>query len=68
MNFTHFHEIFLHQGIAHCNRPNGHNYANTEKQDWKELSWRNNVYNAKINKGIRLKHGYAIEYTYFQCI
>ena len=31
MNFTHFHEIFLHQVFIHCNRPNGSKYANTEK-------------------------------------
>jgi len=31
MNFTHFHEIFLHQVFIHCNRPNGSKYANTDK-------------------------------------
>ena len=31
MNFTHFHEIFLHQVCIHCNRPNGSNYATTDK-------------------------------------
>ena len=35
-------------------------------QDWTELSWRNNVYNAKVNIRTRLEHGFAIEYTYFQ--
>ena len=31
MNFTHFHELFLHQVLCHCNRPNGPKYANTEE-------------------------------------
>ena len=31
MNFTHFHELFLHQVFCHCNRPIGPKYANTEK-------------------------------------
>ena len=66
MNFTHFHENILQQGRFNCNRPNGPKYANTEKQDWTELSLRNNIYNAKVNIGTRLEHGFAIEYTYFQ--
>ena len=37
-----------------------------KKQDWTELSLRNNVYNAKLSLKTRLKHGCAIEYTYFQ--
>ena len=36
MNFTHFHENFLHHEYCHCNRPNGPMYAN-------------NVYNAKFS-------------------
>ena len=35
------------------------------KQDWTELSWHNNVYNAKFSLITRLEHGYAVEYTYF---
>ena len=34
-----------------------------KKQDWTELSLRNNVYNAKLSLKPRLKHGFAIEYT-----
>ena len=36
-----------------------------KKQDWTELSWRNNVYNAKVNIGTHVEHGFAIEYGYF---
>ena len=49
MNFTQFHEIFLHQVVFNCTRPNEPKYATTEKTDWTEFSWRNNVYNAKFN-------------------
>ena len=31
MNFSHFHEIFLHQVCCQCNWPNGPKYANNEK-------------------------------------
>ena len=33
MNFTHFHELFLHQVFSHCNRPIGPKYARTEKNN-----------------------------------
>ena len=33
MNFTHFHELFLHQVFCHCNRPIGPKYARTEKNN-----------------------------------
>ena len=36
------------------------------KQDWTELSWRYNVYNAKLSLRTRLEYDFAIEYTYFQ--
>ena len=36
------------------------------RQDWTQLSLRNNVYNAKLNVTTRLEHGFAIDYTYFQ--
>ena len=36
-----------------------------KKQDWTELSWRNNVHNAKVNIGTHVEHGFAIEYGYF---
>ena len=36
------------------------------KQEWTELSWRNNVYNVNCSVKIRVEHGFAIEYTYFQ--
>ena len=39
-----------------------------EKQDWTEFSRRNTVYNAKFNVKLRLEHGCAIEYTYFQWV
>ena len=35
------------------------------KQEWTELLWRSNVYNAKFSLKSRLEHGGAIEYTYF---
>ena len=35
-------------------------------QDLAEVSWQNNVYNAKFNVNIRLEHAYPIEWTYFQ--
>ena len=35
-------------------------------QNWTELSWRNNVYNVNFSAKLRLEHGFAIEYTYFQ--
>ena len=65
MNFTHFYEVFLQQGLFNCTRSNGPKYATTEKQDWTELSWRNKVYNAKVNIGTHVEHGFAIEYGYF---
>ena len=66
MNFTHFHQIFLQQGIFHCSRSNRVSMQTLKKQDWTELSLRNNVYNAKLTLKTRLKHGFAIDYTYFQ--
>ena len=30
-----------------------------------ELSWANNVYNTECSVEPRVKHGFAIEYTYF---
>ena len=65
MNCTHFHEIFLQKVLFHCNWPNGTRYANTEKKDWTEFSWRDNVYNAKFNVKTCLEHAYPIEGTYF---
>ena len=38
MKFTHFYEIVLQQGLFNCNWSNGPKYANTENQDWTELS------------------------------
>ena len=35
-------------------------------QDWTEVSWRNNVYNAKFSVETCLEHVYPIEGTYFQ--
>ena len=66
MNFIHFHEMFLQQVFFHCNRPIGHKYAHNEKTRRTEVSWRNNVYNAKYNVKTRLEHCFAIEYTYCQ--
>ena len=40
--------------MFHCNWTNATRYANTEKQDWTEFSWRNNVNDAKFNVIIRL--------------
>ena len=64
MNFTHFHEIFLQQGCFHFNRANWPKYANTEKARLDRVSLRTNVYNAKVNIGTHLKHGFAIENGY----
>ena len=33
-------------------------------QDLAEVSWQNNVYNAKFNVNIRLEHAYPIEWPY----
>ena len=32
-------------------------------QNWTEVSWRNNVYNANVNVKIRLDYCVSIEYT-----
>ena len=56
MNFTHFYEMILHLGICHCSRSNGPKYANTETQDWTELSLQNNVYIAKFSVNALLEH------------
>ena len=37
-----------------------------KKQEWTEVSWRNNGYNAKVSVEPRLDHVFAIEYKYFQ--
>ena len=37
-----------------------------KKQEWTEDSWPNNAYNAKFSVETRLRHGFAIEYTYLQ--
>ena len=37
-----------------------------KKQEWTEMSWRNNEYNAKFNIETRLEHGFSVECTYFQ--
>ena len=37
-----------------------------KKKDWTEISWQNNVYNAKFSAETRLEHGFAKEYSYFQ--
>ena len=66
MNFTQFYEIFLQQGCLHYNWSNSPKYASTEKQDWTELSLRNNGYNARFSRKSRLEHGFAIEFTHFQ--
>ena len=57
MNFTHFHENILQQGLFNCNRPNGLSMQTLKKQDWTELSLRNNVYKAKLSVKTRLEYG-----------
>ena len=37
-----------------------------KKQEWTEISRRNNVYNSKFSVETRLEHGFAIENKYFQ--
>ena len=37
-----------------------------KKQEWTEIAWRNNLYNAKFIAERRFEHGFAIDYTYFQ--
>ena len=37
-----------------------------KKQDLTDLSWQNNAYNDNFSVKTRLKHGFAIDYTYFQ--
>ena len=38
-------------------------YGNTEKPEWTEFSWQNNVYNVKFSVETRLEHCFSIEYT-----
>ena len=66
MNFTQFYELFLQKVVFHCTRPNATRYATLKTQDWTEVSWRNNVYNAKFSVQPCLEHAYPIEGTYFQ--
>ena len=66
MNFTHFHQIFLQQGIFIVAGLIGVSKQTLKKHDWTELSLRNTAYNAKLSLKTRLKHGFAIDYTYFQ--
>ena len=50
MNFTDIHDIRLFLAMS-------------MQQDWTEVSWRHNVYNANFSLKARLEHGFAIEYT-----
>ena len=52
--------------VVHCNRSNGLKYATLKKQEWTEVSTRNDVYNTKFSVETRLEHGFGIENTYFQ--
>ena len=66
MNFTQFYEILLQQEFFNFNRPNGPEYANTEKAGLDRLVMANNAYNDNFSVKTRLEHGFAIEYTHFQ--
>ena len=66
MNFTYFHEIFLHQVLFHFNRPIGPKHANNEKPRVDRVSMPKNVYSAKFSVKTRLEHAFSIELTYFQ--
>ena len=37
-----------------------------KKQDWTEVSWRNNGYTTKFSVETRLKHAFPIESTHVQ--
>ena len=37
-----------------------------KNEEWREISFRNNGYNAKFSVETRLEHGFAVEYTYLQ--
>ena len=37
-----------------------------KKQEWTDISWRNNVYNDEFRVDTRLEHGFTIDYAYFQ--
>ena len=44
----------------------GLNMQTLRKQEWTEISWQYNVYNATFRVGTRLEHGIAMVYAVFQ--
>ena len=66
MNITYFHEMVLQQIFGNLTSLFGLSIHPLKKQDWTEVSWRNNACAAKFNVKTRLVHCVAIEDTYFQ--
>ena len=65
MNFTHFHQIFLQQGIFHCSRSNRRKYANTEKARLDRVVIAKQCLLCLIQRKTCLEHGFAIEFAHF---
>ena len=66
MNITYFLEMVLQQMFGNVTCLFGLSIHPLKKQDWTEVSWRNNACAAKFNVKTRLVHCVAIEDTYFQ--
>ena len=67
MNISHFHEIHIApSAFLIVASLMGLSMQALKLQDWIEVSWRNNVYNAKFSVKTRLDNDFPIERTYFQ--
>ena len=55
MNITYFHETVLQQMFGNLTGLIGLSIHPLKKQDWTEVSWRNNVCTAKLNVKPRLE-------------
>ena len=67
MNSTHFHEIYIApSAFLIADSLMGLSIQTMRNQDWTEVSWQNNVDNAKFIVKTRLDNDFPIERTYFQ--
>ena len=67
MNSTHFHDINIaRSAFLIADSLIGLSIQTMKYQDWTEVSWRNNVDNAKFSVKTRLDNDFPIERTYFQ--
>ena len=66
MNFTQFHQTFRLQVLFIVNSLMVLGIQTLKTQHWKEVSWQNNVDNAKFIVETRLDNDFPIELTYFQ--